>query len=82
MKRPKKKKAPHAVYELEPPRYVYGPRPLKGRKGMTKRSYWRRREPGMSDSIPNPTYKDAPYKLTTKLINEAHEKLRRMGRKL
>ena len=43
------------------PRFNYGPRPLKGRKGMTKRSYWNKVLPAKPDGEVNPAYVTAPY---------------------
>lgn len=44
--------------QSNPARFIYGPRPLKGRKGMTKRSYWNRVIPD------DPRYADAPFETT------------------
>ena len=43
------------------PRFNYGPRPLKGRKGVTKRSYWNKVLPAKPDGEVNPAYVTAPY---------------------
>jgi hypothetical protein len=46
------------------PRFNYGPRPLKGRKGMTKKSYWNEVLPTKPDGKANPAYSSAPYGAT------------------
>ncbi len=62
------------------PRFHYGPRPIKGRKGMTKRSYWQKVDP-FKNGKPNPDYVNAPIEVTIYFLGKVYKQLCKNGRR-